>query len=199
MVHPKGTRNQWWQYFHHLGPNGRMNLTPVGICAGKFELEVVVDRWHRPGYLMTSEPAGISSRPGSPLRRAVLHAIHTEWYAVAAEPDNHKIMGTPPSDITIFESSAVKYIPEPWCDGDFCALFTYDRKGRTHPPQYSHPDQIATVYKKAYWEHACARFHILELQGFAVLELVFGPRYGRGYTVEITSNGCLDKKELWRS
>jgi hypothetical protein len=134
----------------------------------------------------------------STLRKSILLEIRTTWSQVAAQSDKDEVMGTPPDDLTIFEASNANFA-EASCLGDFSALETLDRSSQSRASACGHPRDLLTVIRGAYWQNAQARFHISETRGMAVLELVFGPRYGRGYRFVRLADGSISKGNVWIS
>jgi len=131
------------------------------------------------------------------LRDQMLRFIHTEWMKVAKRPDNDPLMGTPPSEITIFEFAEVEF-SKARCTGDFKAVESIDRNGKASQPIEDDPRKLVTKYQKAFWEHAIASFHVNAEASHAVVELVYGPRYGRGYSFEVR-DGLPLGSEVWIS
>jgi len=118
------------------------------------------------------------------LRDQMLRFILTEWMTIAKKPDNDSLMGTPPSEITIFEFTDADFL-KARCKGTFKAVESIDRDGKVSSPIQGDPRKLVTKYQKAFWEHALVSFHVNAEGSHAVVEMVYGPRYGRGYCFEV--------------
>lgn len=141
------------------------------------------------------------------LRDAVLEEIQQWWTSVSTKPDNDKVMGTPPDDITVFEFADARF-KEGDCAGKCSAVETRNRTGNILPPAFEDPRwvfgnprpcDLQPYMRGAYWIHAIACFHISEGRGAAILTVVFGPRYGRGFRFEKHGDGSIWMHNVWVS
>jgi hypothetical protein len=131
------------------------------------------------------------------LREHILSEVRREWQHVASQPDNDKVMGTPPDDITVFEHSQAE-LPHAQCSGSGTAIESLDRQQRSLAALFPAPPK-QDQYRGAYWPHAYARFYVSADSSVAVLELVFGPRYGRGYRYAPGAHGGFTQSRVWVS
>jgi hypothetical protein len=117
------------------------------------------------------------------LREHVLNEIKSLWSKVANDPKRDPRRGMPPEDIVVFEHSQAD-MNEARCKGRkqlFCIL---DKEGRAKPVA---PRKKLDRGKRqgSFWQHACASFYVNEDQQEAVLEIVFGPLFGRGFVYSV--------------
>lgn len=133
------------------------------------------------------------------IRERILSDISEDWAHVSSQRDNDKIMGTPPEDITVFEHSDIRVAPRRpvHCAGNGSALYSITRTSQKIVPIGTDPESLTTTYEKAYWKHALARFYVTDKEGF--LEIVLGPRYGRGYQYQMNADGQIQKTNTWMS
>lgn len=131
------------------------------------------------------------------LRDQMLEFILTEWMKVAKRSDNDPLMGTPSSEITIFQYTEADF-SKARCKGTFEAVKSVNREGKESSPIQNEPQKLVTKYQKAFWEHAIASFHVSGDASRAVVELVYGPRYGRGYCFEVR-DGLPMGSQVWIS
>ena len=131
------------------------------------------------------------------IREHVLSEVRREWQHVASQPDNDKVMGLPSDDITIFEHSQA-YVPHAECGGSGEPIETLDRRQRSVAALFQEPPN-QKQYRGAYWPHAYARFYVAADSSVAVLELIFGPRYGRGYRYVPGPDGGFVRSKVWVS
>ena len=131
------------------------------------------------------------------LREYILSEVRREWQRVASQPDNDKVMGTPPDDLTVFEHPQAK-LPHAECSGTATAVETLDRQQRSFAARFAAPPK-QSQYRGAYWPHAFVRFYVSPDSAAAVLEFVFGPRYGRGYRYAPGAHGGFTQSLVWVS
>jgi hypothetical protein len=134
------------------------------------------------------------------LRQRLLKDILEIWSEVASQPDQHPVMGTPPEDIVICEHPSADF-GRAQCRGKGQPLQILDRLGRDKPVT---PQAKLSEGRRqgAYWQHALARFHLAVDNKQAVLEVVFGPQFARGFIYSIVNKDGLDsiaRSNIWVS
>ncbi len=130
------------------------------------------------------------------IRDQILSDIAQEWAQVGLQEDDDPVMGTPPTDITIFEHSECD-VAEARCNGAGNALFSIARDGNLVDPVGNDQKELVMHHNKAYWKHAIARFSVSGAEG--CLEIVFGPRYARGYSYMQNADGMVKRGNRWIS
>jgi hypothetical protein len=130
------------------------------------------------------------------MRAHVFLIISNMWKEVAAKRNNDPILGSPPKDITIFEAARADFARAK-CVGPYTALETRPRQGASKPPLETEPEKLLISYQGAFWEHAVARFCVDEEAKLAALELIYGPRNGRGFHYTVDEAGKIKAKQVW--
>ncbi len=130
------------------------------------------------------------------LRRRIQNDIREMWEKVASSAR----LGVPPEDLAVFEHSRAK-VEEARCLGDGKLIEILDRNCQPLVPPEDYTFNCGSR-QGSHWQHAGASFYVDETETVGVVEVCFGPLYGRGFSYSVFRKDGLPeiaKERRWVS